>query len=51
MTADRVDPETTAVGRLPDRQTVWEGVVMLIYLATLVVGITLLVTLELVGRL
>jgi len=53
MSADRVDPEpTTGIGRrLPSRATVRERLVALVYLTTLVVGITLLVILELVGRL
>lgn len=53
MSADQVDPEPTTglYQRLPNRSTVREGLITLIYLTTLVVGITLLVTLELVVRL
>lgn len=52
MSTDRVDPDTTGVGRwLPSRTALWEGVLTLWYLTVLVVGITLLVTLELTGRL
>ncbi|MFD1640841.1 hypothetical protein [Halohasta litorea] len=50
MSADRAD--TVGVSRrLPSRATVREGLLTLVYLITLVVGSSLLVTLELVVRL
>jgi|GEM_PF-420835 hypothetical protein len=51
MSADRVDPDVGISRRLPSRATVREGLVALIYLTTLVVGLSLLVALELVVRL
>ena len=52
MSTDRVDPDTTDVGRrLPNRTALWDGLITLWYLTVLVVGITMLVTLELAGRL
>ena len=52
MSTDRVDPDSTGVGRrLPSRTALWEGFITLWYLTVLVGGITMLVTLELTGRL
>jgi len=51
MSADRVDPDVGIGRRLPSRATIREGLLVLVYLTPLVVGITLLVTLELVARL
>jgi len=51
MSADQADPDVGIGQRLPSRATVREGLVTLVYLATLVVGLTLLVTVELVVRL
>ncbi|MFW5977906.1 MAG: hypothetical protein ACOCP2_01550 [Halohasta sp.] len=52
MSDDEVAPEP-AIGRgqrLPSRTAIRDGLLTLAYLAMLVVGSTLLVTLELVGR-
>ena len=51
MSADRVDSDTGIRSRLPTLAALREGFFTLLYLTLLVVGMTVLVTIELVVRL
>ena len=53
MSTDGVDtePATEPERWLPSRTALWEGFLTVWYFTLLVIGITMLVTLELVGRL
>jgi len=51
MSADSVDSDTEVGPRLPSPRVLRESVLTLLYLTLLVVGMTVLVTIELVVRL